>query len=155
MSEIDRMLAHYDQVLNGDPWHGDPMWPVLDRIPAKVAAARPLPEAHTIWEIVMHMIFWEGVVTTRLHGERAGLVEELNFPAMPEATEENWQKTLEELRVSNRNFREALVKLDPAKLTELTVARKRTYAEEAQGIIEHHLYHLGQIAMLRKAQGKG
>lgn len=153
MAEIELMLAHYDQVLNGDPWYGDPMWRVLDGITAKAAAARPLPQAHTIWEIVMHMIFWEGVVIKRLHGQRAGLVEELNFPTMPEATEENWRKTLEELRASNRNFREALKKLDPAKLTELTVARKRTYAEEAQGIIEHHVYHIGQIGMLRKAQG--
>ena len=151
MSEIDRILAHYDQVLGGSAWHGDPLWQILDDISPKAAAARPLPSAHTIWEIVAHMIFWEGVVIERLHGRRAGLVEEKNFPPMPEVNEDNWRKTLEDLHASNAAFREALAKLDPAKLKELSAAGKRTYYDEAHGIIEHHVYHLGQIALLKKA----
>lgn len=151
MSELNRILNHYDNVLNGDPWHGDPVWKILEGIPAETAAARPLGGTHGIWELVSHMTFWEGVVTKRLAGARAGLVEELNFPPMPEPTDENWQKTLDEFRASNHTFREALAKLDPAKLEQLTAAGKRTYYDEAHGIVEHHVYHLGQIAMLRKA----
>jgi DinB superfamily len=150
MSQLQRILDHYDNVLNGDPWHGDPIYRILDGISAGQAAARPLADRHTIWEIVMHMTFWEGVVTKRLGGLRAGLAEELNFPAMPAATEANWKQTLDEFRASNRSFREALAKLDPARLDELTAAGKRTYYGEAHGIIEHHLYHLGQIALLKK-----
>jgi len=153
MSEVDRILIHYDQVMAGDPWHGDPIARILDGMTAEAAAARPLPGAHSIWEILSHMTFWEGVVTKRLQGQRAGLVEELNFPAMPAATDENWRKALDKFRASNQRFREELGKFVPTKLDELSAAGKRTYYEEAQGIIEHHLYHLGQIAMLRKTQG--
>lgn len=92
------------------------------------------------------------MVTKRLHGERAGLVEELNFPEMPAITQANWRKTLDEFRASNDAFREALRQLDPAKLEQLSAAGKRTYYEEAHGIIEHHVYHAGQIALLKKAQ---
>ena len=99
----------------------------------------------------MHMVFWEGVAAKRLAGERAGLVLELNFPATPEVTEENWSKTLEDFRASNRALRGALAKLEPARLNQLTAAGKRTYYDEAQGILEHHVYHLGQIALLKKA----
>jgi uncharacterized damage-inducible protein DinB len=152
VSDIQRILTHYDGVFSGNPWHGDPVWQVLDGISAQQAATRPVPAAHTIWEIVMHMIFWEDVVTQRLAGQRAGLVEELNFPPMPEITGENWRRTLDQFRASNENFRAALAKLDPAKLNELTAAGKRTYYGEAHGIIEHHVYHLGQIALLQKAQ---
>lgn len=151
MSELKRILNHYDGVLNGDAWHGDAIWNILEHVPAQTAAARPLPAGHTIWELVSHMTFWESVVTRRLAGLRAGLVEELNFPAMPAASEENWQKTLHEFRASNHAFHEALAKLDPAKLEQLTAAGKRTYYDEVHGIIEHHVYHLGQIAMLKKA----
>lgn len=80
MTEIDRILKHYDGVLSGDAWHGDSVWKVLGDIPAETAAARPVSSAHSIWEIVAHMTFWEGVVIHRLHGKRAGLIEELNFP---------------------------------------------------------------------------
>jgi uncharacterized damage-inducible protein DinB len=152
MNEVDRILKHYDGVLGGDAWHGDAVWKVLEDIPAKTAAARPVSSAHSIWEIVGHMTFWEGVVIDRLHGKRAGLVEELNFPVTPAPTEENWRKTLEALRNSNRSFREALANLDPAKLNDLTAAGKRTYYAEAHGILEHHVYHLGQIVLLKKSQ---
>ncbi len=147
MSELKRILQHYDGVLNGDAWHGDAIWKILEAIPAQTAAARPLSGT----QLVSHMTFWEGVVTKRLAGLRAGLVEELNFPAMPAASEAKWEETLGEFRASNHAFREALVKLDPAKLEQLTAAGKRTYYDEAHGIIEHHVYHLGQIAMLKKA----
>ena len=33
----------------------------------------------------------------------------------------------------------------------LSAAGKRTFYDEAHGIIEHHIYHLGQIALLKKA----
>jgi uncharacterized damage-inducible protein DinB len=151
MSEIDRILARYDEVLRGSAWHGDPIWQILEGISAETAAARAVPGAHTIWEIVMHMIFWEEVATERLAGRRAGLVEERNFPPMPEHTEEAWGKTLDQLRASNRSFREALSQLDAAKLDDLSAAGKRTFYDEAHGLIEHHIYHLGQIALLKKA----
>ncbi|HZP22475.1 MAG TPA: DinB family protein [Terriglobales bacterium] len=150
MSQIDRMLTHYDQVMHGSAWHGDPVWQILEHISAEAAAARPLPHTHTIWEIVMHMTFWEGVVIERLHGRRAGLIEEKNFPPMPAVSEENWSKTLDEFRASNDVFRHVLRKLDPAKLEELSAAGKRTYYDEVHGIIEHHVYHAGQIALLKK-----
>jgi len=154
MSATDAILKQYDRVLSADAWHGDPIWQILDGIPAQTAATHPVPNGHSIWEIVAHMTFWEGVVTKRLHGERAGLVDELNFPAVPAVTEENWRKTLDDFRGSNAAFREALRKLDPTKLDQLSAAGKRTFYEEAHGIIEHHVYHAGQIAVLKKAQQK-
>lgn len=151
MSEIDRILKHYDAVLHGNAWHGEPVWQILDGISAQTAAARGVRGGHTIWEIVMHMAFWEGVAEKRLHGLRAGLVEELNFPSMPAVTEQDWKKTLDEFRASNVAFRHALASLDPAKLDELTAAGKRTYYDEAHGLVQHHVYHAGQIALLKKA----
>lgn len=151
MSEIDRILNRYDEVLRGAAWHGDPMWQILEGISAETAATRVVPEAHTIWEIVMHMILWEEVAAERLAGRREGLAEDRNFPPMPEHTEEAWSKTLDQLRASNRGFRQALSQLDVAKLDDLSAAGKRTYYDEAHGLIEHDIYHLGQIALLKKA----
>jgi len=151
MSEINRILKHYDDVLSGDAWHGDAVWDVLENVSGTTAAARPVKGAHTIWEIVAHMIFWEGVVVRRLAGERAGMVEELNFATPENLNEEAWQETLRGFRASNESFREALRKLSPDQLDELSAARKRTFYEEAHGVIEHHVYHLGQISLLKKA----
>src|ERR1017187_10945983 len=112
MTQDRRILNQYDRVMNGDAWHGDPIWQILDGISAEKAALRPIANAHSIWEIVGHMAFWEGVAARRLGGLRAGLEEDRNFPAAPDATEVNWQKTLDQFRASNQAFREALQKLD-------------------------------------------
>lgn len=162
MMQVQRIIDQYDRVLNGPAWHGDPIWEILGGISPQVAAARPIAKAHSIWEIVGHMAFWEGVAAKRLGGLRAGREEEgnfpatpdeekRNFPATPDVTDANWQKTLDELRASNHAFREALRKFDPARLDELSAAGKRSFYGEAHGLIEHHVYHAGQIALLAKA----
>ncbi len=112
--------------------------------------ASPLAECHTIWEIVMHMTFWEDVATRRLRGERAGLDEALNFPAMPSITEADWQKTLRRFRASNEEFGKALSNLNSANLDGMSAAGKRSFYDEAHGLIQHNVYHAGQIALLKK-----
>ncbi len=150
MTDIERLLNQYDRVMHGNAWHGDAIWQILDAVSAECATARPVADTHSIWEILMHMTFWEGVSSRRLAGERAGLDEALNFPPMPEPTESNWQKTREQFRASNQKLREALAKLDPARLDTLSAAGKRTFYDEAHGVIQHNIYHAGQIALLKK-----
>ena len=95
------------------------------------------------------MAFWESVAAQRLAGlaRRAGGGSR-NFPPTPEPTDANWQKTLDDFRASNSAFREALQDFDPARLDELSAAGKRSFYEEAHGLIEHNVYHAGQIALL-------
>ena len=150
MTDIERLLDQYDRVMHGNAWHGDPIWQILDGISPECAAAQTVANTHSIWEILMHMTFWEEVSSQRLAGERAVEDEALNFPAMPEPTESNWQKTREQFRASNQKLREALAKLDPARLDTLSAAGKRTFYDEAHGVIQHNIYHAGQIALLKK-----
>jgi uncharacterized damage-inducible protein DinB len=151
MTEIERILEQYERVMHGNAWHGYPIWQILDDVSAECAAYRGMAETHTIWEIVLHMTFWEGVAARRLAGQRAGLDEALNFPAPPAPTEANWQKTRNEFRACNQEFRKALGKLDPAKLDELSADGKRTFYNEAHGVMQHDIYHAGQIALLKKS----
>jgi DinB superfamily len=149
MTEIERMLNQYELVLHGDAWHGDAIWKILDNTSTECAAHR-LTECHTIWEIVMHMTFWEEVATRRLRGERAGLDEALNFRTMPSIREANWRKTLLHFRASNEEFGKALSNLDSANLDGMSAAGKRSFYDEAHGLIQHNVYHAGQIALLKK-----
>jgi len=154
MTEGQRILDQYDRAMHGAAWHGDAIWQILDGISAERAALRPIANAHSVWEIVEHMASWEDVAAKRLGGLRAGLVEDRNFPAAPEATEANWQQTLDQFRASNQAFREALQKLDPVRLDDLSAAGKRSFYDEAHGLIEHNVYHAGQIALLAKAMNQ-
>ena len=150
MGPIEQLLERYDQTLEGDAWFGDPVWKILDGVDARCAAAKPVNGVHTIWQLVRHMEFWEDIAARRLSGpvtpELAG-----NFPEMPPLDEQTWQKTLQQFRSSNAKFRAALSQVDSARLDENTPGAQRTFRYEIVGIIEHHVYHIGQIALLKKA----
>src|SRR5271157_4469076 len=108
MTETQRILDQYDRAMNGDAWHGDPVWKILAGVSAEQASRRSLSERHTIWELVAHMTFWETEVYRRLNNLPPRSTDDLNFPAMPEAAEENWNSTLAEFRRSNTDFRQCL-----------------------------------------------
>jgi uncharacterized damage-inducible protein DinB len=150
MTEVERILDQYDRAMNGDAWHGDPVWKILDGTSAEQAARRAGANTHTVWELVIHMTFWETEVCGRLNNLPARSTEELNFPTMPEATEENWSSALSDLRRSNAEFRQCLSQLEPARLDQTTPGRDKTIYVEVHGVIQHHLYHAGQIAIVSK-----
>ena len=150
MRQVERIFDQYDRAMNGDAWHGDPVWKILDGISAEQAGTRAHPGSHTIWELVSHMAFWETEVNRRLNNLPARSLEELNFPAMPEPTAENWNSTLGEFRQSNLEFRQTLSQLDPSRLDQPTLGSDKSVYIEVHGVIQHSLYHAGQIALLRK-----
>jgi hypothetical protein len=150
MPEVARILDQYDRAMSGDAWHGDPVWTILDGVTPQQAAMRPDANVHNIWELVSHITFWETEVYRRLKHLPPRSPDKLNFPATPEPTAENWNRTLEDLRQSNRDFRSALAEVDDSQLDHPLPGREKTAYVEVHGVIQHNLYHAGQIALLRK-----
>jgi DinB superfamily len=148
--ESERLVDQYDRNLNGDAWHGDNVWKILGSVRPDQAFQRVLLAAHTIWELVAHMTFWETEVCRRLRSQPGQSEEELNFPPMPGATAENWKRVLEEFRRSNEKFRAELLKLQETQLDEPLSSPDKSVYVEVNGVIQHHLYHAGQIAIIRK-----
>src|SRR5262245_24212984 len=62
MSEIDRLVDELERDHAGDPWHGSPVKAILRGVTAAEAASRIVPQAHTIWELVLHMTAWKDEV---------------------------------------------------------------------------------------------
>ena len=155
MTEVARILDQYDRALSGDAWHGDNVWKILSDVSPEQAFQRPLQGAHTIWELLAHMAFWESEVRRRLAGTAGEPDESLNYPPMPPATAENWTRQLEAFRQSNAEFHQALTQLNDSVLDEPLSAPEKSVYVEVHGVIQHHLYHAGQIAILRKNLATG
>ena len=157
MTEVERILDQYDRLMTGDAWYGDNVWKILSAIKPQQAFERPLAHSHTIWELVAHMKFWETEVRRRLEGTASTPDERLNFPAMPAGSVENWEALLREFRASNNSFRGVVAALNEARLDEPLSGPEKSVYVEVHGVIQHNLYHAGQIALLHKnlANGKG
>jgi uncharacterized damage-inducible protein DinB len=148
--EVGRILDQYNRALHGGAWHGDSVWEILQHISVEQAFARPVPSAHSVWELVRHMTFWETEVCRRLKKLPAQNEAELNFPKMPEATAENWNRALAGLRESNEQFRNCLAELSDSQLDDPLSAPQYSVYVEVHGVIQHNLYHAGQIALLAR-----
>jgi uncharacterized damage-inducible protein DinB len=144
---------------DGDAWHGPSLREVLDGVDAAAATRRPVPNAHSIWELTHHLAAWTREVVRRLRGAVAGMPAEGNWVDASDASEDAWRR----LRASLDAARDELL----AALAELPADRLDDRVRELQldgspggevtlrlmlvGLAEHNAYHGGQIALLRKA----
>ena len=157
-SEIARIVDELEREQAGDPWHGSPLRQILDGIDHQQAAHRPLPGAHTIWELVLHMISWKNEVRRRIAGAPAAVPLEGDWPAPPSATAQAWRDTLAALEASHRSLVASVSSLAEDKLFQPT-NDPRDHESGAgvdhyvllHGIVQHDVYHAGQIALLKKA----
>ena len=86
MSEVERISDQIQRGFEGDAWHGPAVLEILADVDADLAAARPIPGAHSIWELALHLAATQEIILRRIQGERAGLEEADFWPATPEPT---------------------------------------------------------------------
>jgi len=152
MSEAERIADQLRRAMQGEAWHGPSLQEILAGVTAAQAAARPVGGAHTIWEIVLHIAAWEGIVLRRLGGEKLIEVgEEVNWPPVGEKNEAAWQRALAALEAGNRRLRDTIAQLPDERLRERVPGKQDNFYLELHGIVQHDLYHAGQIALLKKA----
>jgi len=157
-TEIVRILDQLDREHAGDPWHGSPLRDVLAGIDWQQASARPLAGAHSIWEIVLHMTAWKHEVRRRVGGAPAGLPAEGDWPRPAAPGPEAWREALAALEAAHEALVTAIGGLKEKTLFEPTndprvreTGQGVSYYVLLHGIVQHDVYHSGQIALLKKA----
>ncbi len=153
MTEMERILDQLKRAFEGNAWHGPSVREALFGVTASQAHARPLANAHSIWELVQHIAVWEDVGRRRLAGDRAQI--EISSPAdWPPAEDTNevaWEKAKAVLDRGHEALREAITRVDESRFDEPILEGMSTVYVTLHGVIQHDLYHAGQIAMLKKA----
>ncbi len=156
MSEIERIVDQLQRAYRGNAWHGPSIREVLDGVDADAASARPLSNAHTIRELVVHVVVWEQEAMARLEGKgRDDLPPEEDWPAGAAA----WADLLDELDAAHERLTAAIAELAPdlsdAALGKTVAGSPGTVYHLLHGVIQHNLYHAGQMAILKKALAIG
>lgn len=153
MNEIERIEDQLQRAFEGNAWHGPSVREVLADVTPEQAAARPIPAAHSIWEIVLHMRFWEAAVEARARGSKLEVTPERDWPRVTDSSVEAWRASLQALERGHRRLRSTIGRLDASQLAEQIGPRTTLYGL-LHGIVQHDLYHAGQIAVLKKAKVK-
>jgi uncharacterized damage-inducible protein DinB len=150
-SEIGRIIDQLKRAFEGNAWHGPALFEILEDVDASAAARRPIQDAHTIWELTLHVAGWDGVVVRRLRGKEATLEGEENFPVVADASESAWEKALQVLRHNHDELLNELSTMPESRLSERVPGKDYDIYFMLHGAVQHALYHAGQIALLKKA----
>jgi len=153
VSEIHRILDQMDRAFSGDAWHGPPLMRLLDGLSAEEASKHVVPGAHSVWELVHHIGAWNSIVQHRLQGEKVEVTPERDWPPVWEVSEPAWQRALESLAESRARLRRVAAALRDDQLDEKVGATSVSLYQILHGLVQHDLYHAGQIAVLKKALG--
>jgi len=158
MDETARIADQLARAFEGDAWYGSNTLDVLRGLTPGQAAHRPIPQAHTIWELALHVTSWNREVLRRLRTGVSRDPEDGDWPAQPMATEENWRWTLDRLEQSFRELLAAVSAFPAERLDEiLGEARDRPLGSGVSfyvllhGIVQHIVAHAAQMSLLKKA----
>jgi len=153
-SETARIADQLRRAFNGRAWHGASLLELIKDVDAATAASKPLPDAHSIWELVLHITAWDEAVRRRLSGTKVKLTALQNFPRVPEPTKATWREAVDNLKRTHDALVGTVAALPDSRLCERTPGKGHDVYFMLHGVIQHELYHAGQIAILKKAQAR-
>jgi uncharacterized damage-inducible protein DinB len=155
MSETARIADQLRRAFEGEAWHGDSVLELLADVDAKAAAAHPIKNAHSIWELVLHVAAWDDAVRRRAGGKAVRVSAQQNFPPVTDTSEAAWRKAVEHLKHTHDELVKAVAAFPDFRLREQVPGKSAKYHNffyMFSGIVQHELYHAGQIALLKKAR---
>lgn len=151
MDESQRLAEQIHRAVHGDAWHGPSWRELLDDVTPEEACRRPIPEAHTIAEILGHATTWNEVARRRLLGEAPDVSEADNWPAADSLSQETWDERRERFFASGRALEEAVRAFPAERLTEVRPGLDDIWYGLIAGQLQHLLYHAGQVPVLVRA----
>jgi uncharacterized damage-inducible protein DinB len=150
MREVDRISEQLRRAFEGGAWHGPSVREVLKGVTAEIASRRPIAKGHTIWEIVQHIDAWQIAGRRRVELEFVKVSDAEDWPAVTGFNENAWNAALETINKSYEQLQSVIKNLDDSKLDNKVPGAEYTIYVVLHGVIQHDLFHAGQIALLKK-----
>ena len=154
MSETERIWNQLQRSFEGnEAWKCPSLRDLLAEVTAVQAAAHPIAGAPSIWELLLHTTAHERVAGRRLAGESvASLPDALDWPKPAAVSADAWIRARLDFGDARRVLRQAVAALPEARLNQPVPGREYSHYVMLHGIVEHALYHAGQVEMLMLAQ---
>jgi uncharacterized damage-inducible protein DinB len=151
MSKIARIIDELKRALEHDPWYGPSIEEVIADMSAADAAAYPVNGAHSVWELVHHMTAWVRAVDSRVKGHVCELEGETDWPPVREASEKAWAAARDDLHRAQSELVATLRTSGDSMLSTITPNRDYDLEHLLDGLVQHHAYHTGQMAIIKNA----
>jgi uncharacterized damage-inducible protein DinB len=152
MSQAQLLANRIKRTFIGPMWHGASLSQLLEGVTYEDAAQQPAISVHNIWELVLHITTWVDVPLERLGGSaRKDVATDEDWPLLPPTpSDEAWQAAVARLQERHRALAAVVGEMTDDQLDAMVVGHEYTAREMLHGVVEHGIYHGGQIALLKK-----
>lgn len=126
------------------------MMEILNNVDA-AKAFQSTSHIHGICELVQHITTWRVFAIKKLDGDQNyDVSQEENWKDATNQNETAWKIILSELDDSQEKLLEKLEAFSDQNLDEVVPGKAYSYYTLIHGVIQHDLYHLGEIALLSR-----
>lgn len=145
--QIKVLVEKVENFYNGEPYYGDPILKILGGINSAKSLKKVSENAHNIAELLAHIIGWEEYLIKQFKGDKEFQMEQnlsFDWRRIDKNEKSLWTSLTTKLE---ENHKELVSVLSDDKYD---IEKKKTMVSN---MMEHDLYHLGQIAILKKIIG--
>lgn len=150
--QVSSYLLQLEQLMEGGSWQGESFKDKLNMITATTFFTQPMPGVHSIAEIIDHCRYWKDVLLARFQGDigyRDRTVHQMNFRELPVLQELGMEKILSDFYAAHTAIMDFLQRKDDHYLEEKNQSGI-AMSYYIEGIIQHDIYHLGQVGLIQK-----
>jgi uncharacterized damage-inducible protein DinB len=153
-SEVRKIRSLIKSCYTGPAWHGPAVLEAIQDIDYTITGTR-INDSHNIIELVHHMASWKVFISKKLEGDGDfDVTGEFNWRKIEQPSEKDWLAAKKRLDDAHEHLMAQLKHTKDAILLEGVPGRSYNYFFLLTGIVNHDLYHLGQILLLKKMKNK-
>lgn len=149
MKDLARFQKLFTDHYNGDPWIEINLVGTLDGV-TETEAAKKIGSLNSIWQIVVHVISWRETLLKRINNETAPTPANNFIEPVKDVSAGAWNETLNRLQASQVKIIEYLSGNENINFDENPMQGQYSRYELIEGILQHDVYHLGQIVLIKK-----
>ncbi len=153
--ELQSIIRNLQNTLNGEPWFGRPVYALLEETDPAVVYKKPNDNSHSLIELLYHMITWAEFTLKRVEGNKEqdlAAFEKMDWRHIDPAVH-TWEKGVKQLEKVHAGLVALLETKTDDFLKEIVDYRKYNFRFLLNGLIQHNIYHAGQIAYVHKLIG--
>jgi uncharacterized damage-inducible protein DinB len=150
--EIIYIEEQLKDAFEGDPWFGRNATALLVEVNEEIAFEKPNGQ-HSILELLWHMITWREFTISRFKKDATKDIhhfESNDWRALDHSDKSLWQQGLQRLYQTQNELLQIIGTQKDEVLDQNVEERNYTFRKLLTGIVQHDIYHLGQIAYIKK-----
>ena len=151
--ETQYIIKSFETTLSGQPWFGRGVYEILEEVDEAKAHSKPNENVHSQMELLWHINTWAEFSLAALENriiENIKAIEALDWREIDPKIH-TWKKGIEVLKTTHNKIIELLKqKEEDSYLSDIVPNRKYNFRFLLNGLVQHNIYHLGQVAFLKK-----